>query len=185
VTTIFVDLLNNRWESPLIAAVQTGAVDSVTALINCGARVNQQDRRDNTALHYAVINSNMKIFNALLAANADCNVRNAEGKSPFHLLADSGHATMANQIVGKRDTIDLDIPDHEENGPFMYALKRGCTRMVRYFLAIGSFVKTESLRCTWRWHIPTLVYFGPLQEMFQLMKKQRRSQPFGCGNLEQ
>ncbi len=134
--TIYIDLLNNRWESPLIVAVQTGALNSSMALINCGARVSEQDRRGNTALQYAVINSNIKILNALLAADADCNVRNAEGKSPFHLLVDSGHATMANDIVGKRATIDLDIPDHEENGPFM-ALKRGCTRMLRYFLAIG------------------------------------------------
>jgi hypothetical protein len=137
VETICVDLLNNRWESPLIAAVQNGAFNSMTALLNHGARVNQQDRRGNTALHYAVINSHVKVLKALLSAGADCNVRNAEGKSPFHLLVDSGHATMANYIVGNQNPVHLDIPDQEGNGPFMYALKQGCTRMVRYFLAIG------------------------------------------------
>jgi ankyrin repeat protein len=137
VETICVDLLNNRWESPLIAAVQNGAFNSMTALLNRGARVDQQDRRGNTSLHYAVINSNVKVLKALLSAGADCNIRNAEGKSPFHLLVDSGHATMANYIVGNQNPIDLDIPDHEGNGPFMYALKQGCTRMIRYFLAIG------------------------------------------------
>lgn len=124
----------------MIAAVQNGAVNakrSTTVLINCGARVNQQDRRGHTALYYAVINSNIKILKALLSANADCNVRNSEGKTPFHLLVDTGHATMANHIAGNQTPIDLDIPDQEGNVPFMCALKRGCTRMVRYFLAIG------------------------------------------------
>ncbi len=59
--SISVDLLNNRWESPLIAAVQNGAFNSMTTLLNRGARVSQQDRRGNTALHYAVINSHVKV----------------------------------------------------------------------------------------------------------------------------
>ena len=118
----------------------------MTALLDHGARVSQQDRRGNTALHYAVINSHVKVLKALLSAVADCNVRNTEGKSPFHLLVDSGHATMANHIVGNKNPIDLDIPDPEGNGPFMYALKQGCTRMVWYFLAIGydpSFIRED------------------------------------------
>ena len=59
--SISVDLLNNRWESPLIAAVENGAFNSMTTLLNRGARVSQQDRRGNTALHYAVINSHVKV----------------------------------------------------------------------------------------------------------------------------
>ena len=61
VDTICVDLLNNRGESPLIAAVQNGAFNSMTALLNRGAKVDQHDRRGNTSLHYAVINSHVKV----------------------------------------------------------------------------------------------------------------------------
>ena len=43
---------------------------------------------------------------------------------------------MISYIVGKRP-IDLDVNNGKECGPFLYALKRGCNRMVRYFLSIG------------------------------------------------
>ena len=43
---------------------------------------------------------------------------------------------MISYIVGKRP-IDLDVNNGKECGPFLYALKRGCNRMVRYFLSVG------------------------------------------------
>ena len=43
---------------------------------------------------------------------------------------------MISYIVGKRP-IELDVNNGKECGPFVYALKRGCNRMVRYFLFVG------------------------------------------------
>ena len=39
VNTVYVDVLNNRWESPLIAAAQSGRAACITALLGHGARV--------------------------------------------------------------------------------------------------------------------------------------------------
>jgi ankyrin repeat protein len=101
-----------------------------------GARVNQQDRHGNTAFHYVALLHHMKAAEALIAANADCNILNCEGKTPVHFLVDNGNITMISYIVGKRP-IDLDVNNGDQCGPFLYALKRGCNRMVRYFLSIG------------------------------------------------
>ena len=43
---------------------------------------------------------------------------------------------MISYIVDKRP-IDLDVNNGKECGPFLYALKRVCNRMVRYFLSVG------------------------------------------------
>ena len=76
VKTVHIDILNNRWETPLIAAAQSGRHACITALMDHGARVNQQDRRGNTALHYVAIIGHMKAAEALMATSADCNIMN-------------------------------------------------------------------------------------------------------------
>jgi ankyrin repeat protein len=136
VNTVYVDVLNNRWESPLIAAAQSGRAACITALLGHGARVDHQYRHGNTALHYVAFLHHMKSVEALVESNANCNILNCDGKSPIHFLVDNGNITMISYIVGKRP-IDLDVNNGKECGPFLYALKRGCNRMVRYFLSVG------------------------------------------------
>ena len=60
VNTVYVDVLNNRWESPLISAAQSGRAACITALLNHGARIDQQDRHGDTALHYVALRHHMK-----------------------------------------------------------------------------------------------------------------------------
>ena len=136
VNTVYVDVLNNRWESPLIAAAQSGRVACITALLGHGAMVDHQDRHGNTALHYVALLHHKKSVEALVAGNANCKILNCDGKSPIHFLLDNGNITMISYNVGKRP-IDLDVSNGKECGPFLYALKRGCNRMVRYFLSVG------------------------------------------------
>jgi ankyrin repeat protein len=83
VNTVYVDVLNNRWESPLIAAAQSGRVACITALLGHGARVDNQDRHGNTALHYVAMRHHMKATEALVAGNADCNILNCDGSHQF------------------------------------------------------------------------------------------------------
>ena len=136
VKTVFVNILNNRWESPLITAAQSGRHACITALLGHGARVDQQDRHGNTAIHYVALQHHMKAAEALIAANADCNIMNCEGKTTIHFLVYNSNITMISYIVGKRP-IELDITNGDQCRPFLYALKRGCNRLVRYFLSIG------------------------------------------------
>ena len=79
VNTVYVDVLNNRWESPLIAAAQSGRAACITALLVHGARVDHQDRHGNTALHYVALLHHMKAAEALVAGNANCNILNCDG----------------------------------------------------------------------------------------------------------
>jgi hypothetical protein len=95
-----------------------------TALMGHDARVNQQGRRGNTLLHYVTIIGHVKAAEALMAANADCNIMNYESRTPIHFLVDNGNTIIINYKVGIQP-IDLDVTDGDKCGPFMYALKRG------------------------------------------------------------
>ena len=74
VNSIHVNLTNNRFETPLIAAAQSGAHACIPTLISFGADIHYRDLLGNTELHYGVITHGEKVIEALMTANVDCNI---------------------------------------------------------------------------------------------------------------
>ena len=137
VKSIHVILTNCRFETPLIAAAQSGAHACIPTLISLGADIHFQDRLGNTALHYGVMTSGEKVVEALMTANADCNIPNHMGKSALHFVVDSSNTRIANLLAVTICPFNFDIKNEADEDPFVDALNKGNSRMVRYFLAIG------------------------------------------------
>jgi ankyrin repeat protein len=137
VKSIHVNLTNNHCETPLIAAAQSGAHACIPTLISFGADIHFRDRLGNTALHYGVMTSGEKVVEALMTANADSNIPNHMGKSALHFVVDSSNTRITNLLAATLFPFNFDIKNEADEDPFVYALNRKNSRIVRYFLAIG------------------------------------------------
>ena len=69
----------------LILATREGALESMKALLDAGAPINQQSANGNTALIVAAMNGNAETINFLLDRGADVNLANAQGWTPLYL----------------------------------------------------------------------------------------------------
>lgn len=69
-----------------------------------GTAVNACDSEGNTALHYAVNSQNRRWISALLAAEADCDIKNKKGLSPFELAL---NLKEADNLIEKTQIINL------------------------------------------------------------------------------
>ena len=78
----------NDGYTPLLRAVAYGRLDSVRALVECGADMNgkTEDGRGETPLHMAALHGNKKCLSLLLNARADTEIaRVGDGATPLHL----------------------------------------------------------------------------------------------------
>jgi uncharacterized protein len=86
----------------LILATREGALESMKALLDAGAPVNQQSANGNTALIVAAMNANAQTINFLLQRGADVNLANAQGWTPLYLTVKDRtleKGTMPNPVV--------------------------------------------------------------------------------------
>jgi ankyrin repeat protein len=68
----------------LITAIRKPDISKVKALIDGGANVNEQDRAGSrTALHWAAKGGNFEALTALIAAKADPNIKDRQGRTPM------------------------------------------------------------------------------------------------------
>jgi ankyrin repeat protein len=77
--------------TPLMAAAEASAVDSVRLLLAAGASVHDSNEQGSTALMYAFLDACSddvpRVVEALLAAGASVTARNLDGHTPLHSLA--------------------------------------------------------------------------------------------------
>ncbi|MBX2837955.1 MAG: ankyrin repeat domain-containing protein [Gammaproteobacteria bacterium] len=75
--------------SPLMRAVDNGHVDVVKVLLSAeGIDIDQQDERNNTALHYAVAANRTDLVSLLLDAGASSDLQNREGETAKTMAQD-------------------------------------------------------------------------------------------------
>jgi hypothetical protein len=72
-----------------------------------------------------------------MTANANCNIPNFMGKSLLHFVADNRNTRIANFLAATHFPFNFGVKNDADEDPFVYALNRVNSRMVRYFLAIG------------------------------------------------
>lgn len=80
------DLLANS-VSKLMTAAQRGEVAIVAQLIK-QIPIDSRDEHARTAVHYAVMHKQLKVLDLLVANNADVNIIDADGKTPFDIFID-------------------------------------------------------------------------------------------------
>ncbi|MCE5187042.1 MAG: ankyrin repeat domain-containing protein [Planctomycetaceae bacterium] len=77
-------------KTPLLAAVSEGNVDVVRALLEAGANVAAQDKRQTTPIFSAIQEENTEIIQLLLDHGADINAPNKYGNTPLHAAVETG-----------------------------------------------------------------------------------------------
>eukprot|EP01102_Stenamoeba_stenopodia_P014281 TRINITY_DN4721_c0_g1_i2.p1 TRINITY_DN4721_c0_g1~~TRINITY_DN4721_c0_g1_i2.p1 ORF type:complete len:217 (-),score=46.52 TRINITY_DN4721_c0_g1_i2:32-682(-) len=70
----------------IAASAFTNNMELVSLLLNKGASVNAQDKKNWTPLHYAASYQHLKIVKLLLRNSADVNLTNEAGETVLHLL---------------------------------------------------------------------------------------------------
>jgi ankyrin repeat protein len=86
----------------LILASREGGIDTVKALLNAKALVNQQSAQGHTALLTAIQNANVDIANVLIDAGADVSLANDRGWNPLYMaikMRSLEKGTMPNPVV--------------------------------------------------------------------------------------
>jgi len=79
------------------AAAERGHVETVKALLACGASPNVLDHRNWTCLHWAACNNHVEVLKELAAAGGDVGARDTKGNTALHMAVTAGalHAAVA------------------------------------------------------------------------------------------
>ena len=88
-------------DTPLMQAALDGDTESVKALINQGADINQKDDNGRTALMFAVLNRHYEAMKVLLEHGADVNARSIEGGTALMGAAMAGELSMVQALLDK------------------------------------------------------------------------------------
>jgi hypothetical protein len=89
---------------PLVLMAELDYTTTLRYLLEHGADIHAKDRNRWTALHYAVLNNNVKAVALLLARGADVNVCNNDGETPL-MLHNPRNAELAKDESNRRFTI--------------------------------------------------------------------------------
>lgn len=129
--------------SVLMGALNLHQSEMALRLIDAGADVtarrSHQDKvnpeRGQTALWWAMSQTNMTVVNALLAAGAPVDCPDAYGKTPLLQAVGNGKLDYVDRLL--KAGADLQQAIYKEIPPLYVAAKAGDLEMVRYFLDIG------------------------------------------------
>jgi ankyrin repeat protein len=91
----------DNW-SPLHEAAVRGSLEITSLLLEKGAKVRVQDRRQGgTPLHIACFHGSQAICEKLVGAGAELNVKDKEGFTPLFHARDQGHTKLAKWLESK------------------------------------------------------------------------------------
>ncbi|XP_077535219.1 uncharacterized protein LOC144147059 isoform X2 [Haemaphysalis longicornis] len=111
-----INATNNRSHTALQVAAKAGFLDCVRDLTKYKKILNPniQDDIGNTALHVAIANTNVGIFDELLQLpNVDFTLTNKYGLNALHMAALKGDATMTEKLLSRMNgLVDVKQQDH-------------------------------------------------------------------------
>lgn len=87
----------------MFAAQRTHSRDPAQLLITFNARLNAQDNKGNTPLHYCVAYNNATVMKILLEKGASLDVKNNKGMDPIEFSIERGKSAAANMMKISKD----------------------------------------------------------------------------------
>lgn len=103
-----IDSLDDRGDTPLIAAAYTGQLETARRLLDAGAKVDGRSDRGMTALHAAAYSGHRDIVDVLIDHGADINdQKNKFRITPLHAAAEENHPDIVALLITKGAEIDL------------------------------------------------------------------------------
>jgi ankyrin repeat protein len=107
-----VNLKSPQGFAPLFAAIQNNHKPVVEYLLSKGVHIDEKNGKLGlTALHKACINGSLDIATVLVDAEADINVKDESGFTPFYSAVHNHHIPVIKYLLSKRARIN------EKNGP--------------------------------------------------------------------
>jgi ankyrin repeat protein len=115
----------------LLEAAKAGFFDIVRLLHRRRAKLFFQDEHSMTALHYAILTSNLEIVDYLMR-DSDVNAVDQKGRSPLHLAAEIGDLDIVRQLIRR----GAKIKANDKNGrtPLGVAVDNGNSDVVKLLL---------------------------------------------------
>jgi len=118
------DVVDNDQNTPLHKALANADLGHVNYLLDAKASVVRVNKKLQSPLHLAVLHTTDPIVEKILAAGADVNAKDKDGKTAIYLATEWGKASMVEKIVrfkpGPRT--DTNIPDKDGNCPLHAAV---------------------------------------------------------------
>lgn len=115
-----VDLTNERGETPLHRAVNTGNTGIVEMLLEAGAQVNAKTNTKITPLHVAAYKGIRGIVEMLLEAGAEVNAVATKGRTPLYYAEKKGHTEIVKLLLAKGAVDEIDDSASETDSDRKY-----------------------------------------------------------------
>lgn len=130
------DALHYDYQSALMIAAEYEKAEFVKKLLKAGAKVNKQNSRNKTALHFAVQRGNGPIVRMLVEAKADVNAKDGTfGFSPLMWAAREGKVEIIDMLINAG--ANLHEKDADGRNVLLHAAEGGKPEAIRRFLELG------------------------------------------------
>jgi ankyrin repeat protein len=107
------DMKDKNGVTPLMFAAQrVHSRDPAQLLLTFSARMNVQDSKGNTPLHYCVAFNNVTVMKILLDKGASLDIKNHKGLDPVEFAIDRGKGSAASLMRLSRDDDRNNLPGH-------------------------------------------------------------------------
>lgn len=116
---------------PLHAASMVGSDEMVKLLLDAGAKIDEQDKNGETALHIAARAQNLgspAIVHWLILKHANVEIKNKEGKTPLHIAAEYCARFIAEMLINAG--ADINAQTNNASTPLMLAQQEGQRELV-------------------------------------------------------
>ena len=114
---------NGKAQTPLLAALEHGAIEAALLLISKGVALDVCDASGRTAMHYAAQKNSPEVLRKVLGWN-DINLKTKEGWSTLHIAVRRGDEKMTRFML-QIDGIDANATDLDGRTPLHYAVIYG------------------------------------------------------------
>ena len=96
------DICDDNYDTPLLAAVKNNRISLVKELINCEVDINLAGEFEATPLHIAVAEGYFEIVKLLLKSGADVSLVDERNQSPLDYALDENNNSMINLLKNKK-----------------------------------------------------------------------------------
>lgn len=90
---------DNRYNGKPITKSGKNDVELAKIVIDAGANIDEQDRNDNTALHYCVYCKNYELMKYLVDNGANVNIQDSNGNTPLMLAVTRGYKNFSDFLI--------------------------------------------------------------------------------------
>ncbi|KAJ3116755.1 hypothetical protein HDU96_008886, partial [Phlyctochytrium bullatum] len=164
------DAMDVYFRSPLHTAVRCNKSEMAKVLLAHGARLDQRDYWDVTALDYAIAKDNRELFDLFLYSGADLSVGGRDGiSSPLHTAIALGRLEMVKILYPLSKTRWFAALTDIENEP----AKADFADVVRLLLQDGADWCVKRRR--WRLQNRQVVAWGPYVDVKELSRRARNA----------